>query len=228
MAIDQRRETSWRSEPDAKAPKSLAVDMKEPKPVERITLESPDPDQESPTELSLHGSQDGRFWFQLAKHPSPATEPMPPAQGEGMMLRSFEAPKDSFQKEFSWNDLVKVVQAVEPNEQKPVDELRWEPPPEGDQTFLVVWSGPLVQQRSGAMRFAIDGLHTALMFNGRLELPVGPGSRTVDVFAEKGIHELVIVSVIPSGKIPPPQNAPAKTATAPTSPSPGLPPRIST
>lgn len=202
MAIDQRRETSWRSEPDGKTPKTLSVDMKEPKAVERIVLESPDAEQETPTELTLHGSQDGRFWFKLAEHPVIETEPIPPAKGEGMMMRIFEAPEDSLQKDFSWNDIVKVMQAVEPNEQKAVEELRWEPPLEGNKVHLVVWSGPLVQQRTGAIRFAIDGQHTALMFNGRLELPIGAGAQTVDVHAEKGIHELVIISAVPCGESP--------------------------
>ncbi|MFZ9936936.1 MAG: tetratricopeptide repeat protein [Luteolibacter sp.] len=202
MAIDQRRETSWRSEPDGKAPKLLSVDLKEPKPVEHITLESPNADQESPAALSLHGSQDGRFWVQLAQYPPPETHPLPPAAGEGMMLRTFKAPMDAFQKNFEWNDLVKMLQSVEPDEQQAVDVLSWEPPPEGGQMHLVVWSGPLVQTRSGAMRFSIGGTHTALMFNGRLELPFGPGARTVDVLAEKGVHDLVIVSVVPSGKGP--------------------------
>lgn len=202
MAIDQRRETSWRSEPDGKAPKTLAVDMKEPKPVERIVLESPNADQEAPTDLSLHGSQDGRFWFMLAEHPRPEAEPMPPAKEDGMMMRIFHAPKDGFKKDFAWNDLAAFVKATEPTEQKPADTLHWQPPLEGETAHLVIWSGPLVQQRTGAMRFSISGQHTALMFNGRMELPIGPGARTADVHAEKGIHELVIISVVPSGEAP--------------------------
>lgn len=202
MAIDQRRETSWRSEPDGKAPKSLSIDMKEPKPVEKLVLESPDADNEAPTELTVHGSQDGRFWFKLAEHPTIEASPLPAAEGQGMMMRVFKAPTGAFDKGFQWADIAKVLQAVEPNEKAPAETLRWEPPAEGEEMHLVVWSGPFVQPRSGAVRFAIDGQHTALMFNQRLELPVGEGGRTVDVHAEKGIHQLTIVSVVPCGEKP--------------------------
>ncbi|MGB1129643.1 MAG: discoidin domain-containing protein, partial [Haloferula sp.] len=202
MAIDQRRETSWRSEPDGKGPKTLSVDMKEPKPVETITLESPDAGNESPKELTLHGSQDGRFWFKLAEHPTVEAEPIPPAKTDTMSLRVFEAPKGAFEKEFTWTDIVKVLQAVEPNEEVLAETLSWQPPAEGEAMHLVVWSGSFVQPRSGAVRFAVEGQHTALMFDGRLELPVGAGQQMVDVHAAKGVHELTIISVVPCGEAP--------------------------
>ncbi|MCH7226258.1 tetratricopeptide repeat protein [Haloferula sp. A504] len=200
MAIDQRRESSWRSTLDGAAPKSLTVDMKEPRVVESVRLESPREDSEMPIELSLHASHDGRFWYKLAEHPSIEAVPLPRSEMKGMVRRVFEAPKDKLPENVSWADLAKVLEAFEPVEEAVVEELSWQPPVEGDKVHLVVWSGPLVQPRAGALRFSIEGQHTALMFDGRLELPVGQGGRSVDVHAAKGIHELVVVSMVPAGE----------------------------
>ncbi len=199
MAIDRRRETSWRSELDGTAPKTLTIDMKEPRTVESITLESPDPQREFPLEMSIDGSHDGRFWYRLAQFPPLDAEPLPLPRGGGMTRRIYESSKDKLPEKFAWKDVAKLLQAVDAKEESAVDELSWEPPAEGDKAYLVVWSGPFVQPRDGAVRFAAQGRHTALMFDGRLELPVGESGRTVDVFAKKGIHQLVVVSLVAAG-----------------------------
>ncbi|NIP94555.1 MAG: discoidin domain-containing protein, partial [Akkermansiaceae bacterium] len=75
MAIDHSRDTAWRSEPDGVAPKSLSVDLKELRPVDTITIMSPDPEKEAPVRMHVRGSHDGRFWYTLARFPTPEPDP---------------------------------------------------------------------------------------------------------------------------------------------------------
>ena len=54
----------------------------------------------------------------------------------------------------------------------------------------VLWSGLFNMERSAAVRFRVQGNTTGLAVNGILELPLANGTRTVDVWLEKGTHQL--------------------------------------
>jgi hypothetical protein len=55
-----------------------------------------------------------------------------------------------------------------------------------------VWHGKVVQHKTGAARFEVLGEKTAVMIDGRLEMPVGPGGRFVDVYLDAGTHAVTI------------------------------------
>ena len=195
MAIDHSLDTAWRSEPDGAAPKSLSLDMKELRPTETITLTSPQAEEEAPVRLKVRGSHDGRFWFNLAAFPTPE----PPAKlalpGEGMQLRVYKNEATNLRETYTWQEIAELTAKVEATETTTVNTLSWQAPEEGEDAYFLVWSGPFVQERDGAVRFDVAGRTTAVLFDGRLELPVGEGGRPVDVFATRGIHDLTIFSI---------------------------------
>ena len=195
MAIDHSLDTAWRSEPDGSAPKSLSVDMKELRPTESIILSSPQAEQEAPVRMQVRGSHDGRFWFNLAAFP-PA-DPAPPLKfpETGMHLRVYKTPTKNLRENYSWKEIVDLVQKVEPSEIKKVDTLSWQAPEEGTDAYFLLWSGPFVQERAGAIRIEVSGRNTAVMFNGHLELPVGAGEQSIDIFAPRGVHDLTILTI---------------------------------
>ncbi len=195
MSIDHSLETAWRSEPDGAAPKSLSIDMKELRQTESITLTSPQVEEEAPVRMKIRGSHDGRFWFNLASFPSekPATPIKFPETG--MHLKVFKTPAKNLKTNYTWEDIVGLVEKVEPTEVTKVDSLSWNAPGEGSDAYFLLWSGPLVQERDGALRIDITGRNTALMFNGSLEMPVGEGNQSVDLFAPRGIHNLTILTI---------------------------------
>src|SRR5690606_11796704 len=80
MAIDQDPDSAWVSEPDGATPKWLAVDMKDLRYVDRVTVVSPDPTSRVPLRGELQGSHDGRFWFRIASQPP--EPPLPPLRFE--------------------------------------------------------------------------------------------------------------------------------------------------
>ncbi|MDG2323611.1 MAG: tetratricopeptide repeat protein [Akkermansiaceae bacterium] len=195
MAIDHSTDTAWRSEPDGAAPKSLSVDMKELRPTEAIILSSPEAEQEAPVRMKVRGSHDGRFWFNLASFPTPAeTQPLKFTEA-GMNLRVYKTPAKNLRKAYSWTDIVGLVQKVDPSETKKVETLSWEAPEETKDAFFLIWSGPFVQERDGAIRIEVTGRNTAVMFNGRLELPIGDGDQSIDIHAPRGIHDLTIFTI---------------------------------
>ncbi|MDA7896249.1 tetratricopeptide repeat protein [bacterium] len=195
MAIDHSLDTSWRSEPDGAAPKSLSIDMKELRRTESIILGSPLAEEEAPVRMRIRGSHDGRFWFNLAS--LPAAKPATPIKflESGMHLRIFKTQSKSLKENYSWEDIAGLVQKVEPTVVKKVESLSWEAPEEGTDAHFLVWSGPFVQEREGALRIEVSGRNTAVMFNGKLEMPVGEGDQTVDLFAPRGVHQLTILTI---------------------------------
>ncbi|MEJ6573476.1 MAG: tetratricopeptide repeat protein [Akkermansiaceae bacterium] len=195
MAIDHSLETSWRSEPDGAAPKSLSVDMKELRPTESITLTSPQTEQEAPVRMQVRGSHDGRFWFNLATFPQPKEAPVLKFPETGMNLRIYKTAAKNLREKYTWAEIADVVQKVEPTEIKKVETLSWQAPEEGTDAYFLLWSGPFVQERDGALRIEVSGRNTAVIFNGRLELPVGAGDRSIDIYASRGVHEITIFSI---------------------------------
>jgi len=195
MAIDHSLDTSWRSEPDGAAPKSLSIDMKELRPTETIILDSPQAGQEAPVRMQIRGSHDGRFWFNLAAFPTPPAEPVLKFEEAGMNLRIYQTPAKNLREKYSWTEIVDLVQKIEPTEIKKVETLSWQAPEEGDDAYFLLWSGPFVQEREGAVRIQVSGRNTAVMLNGRLELPVAAGEQSIDLYAPRGVHELTIFTI---------------------------------
>ncbi|MGC6467108.1 MAG: tetratricopeptide repeat protein [Akkermansiaceae bacterium] len=195
MAIDHSTDTMWRSEPDGAAPKTLSVDMKELRPTETIVLTSPDPEQEAPVRMKVRGSHDGRFWFNLASFPTPEKAPLLKFPQPHMNLRVFKTQAKNLRENYKWSDIVGLVQKVEPTEVTKVETLSWEAPEETKDAFFLLWSGPFVQERDGAIRIEVTGRNTAVMFNNRLELPVGSQNEGVDIYAPRGVHELTILTI---------------------------------
>ena len=195
MAIDHEPETAWRSEPDGAAPKSLSVDMKELRQVESITLTSPDAEQEAPLRMRVRGSNDGRLWFDLAEFPAAPDAPRIEFPANGMELRTYKIPVKDLRETYKWEEIVEAAKKIEPTAVTKSETLSWEVPEEGEDAHFLIWHGPLVQERDGAMRIGVSGRTTAIMLDGRLILAPGEGGRTKDVFVKRGIHKLTVFSI---------------------------------
>lgn len=199
MAIDHDSNTFWRSQPDGAAPKSLSVDMKELRTVESVALSSPAAESEVPVRMEARGSHDGRFWFHLGDFPEAKPAAAVSFPEPEMRLRVYKVPAANLRATYTWDEIADLTKKVEPDENLKVDQLAWQAPEKSPDAFFLVWSGTLVQERDGALRFGVDGRTTAILFDGRLELPPGEGGRTADVFAARGLHQLTIVSIAAPG-----------------------------
>ena len=200
MAIDQDPKSAWISEPDGATPKSLTVDMKNVHPVGQVWISTPDTEQRAPVRGRLLGSNDGEFWYRLASFPEMQTV-APVAQSfENMQYRMFSGNYTSYT---DWNQVVSLGRTVKPAEQGLVEgTLSW-PAAEDDEkrpAYAMIWSGKLLQPRDGAMRIAIRGARSALVLDGVNELPLGPGNRSIDVWLDAGLHELVVFAAVANGK----------------------------
>ena len=71
MAIDHDKSSLWLSEPDGVAPKWLSVDLKDLREVSKVTVHTPDAENQAPVRMKIQGSSDGRFWYTLAQFPTP-------------------------------------------------------------------------------------------------------------------------------------------------------------
>ena len=119
-----------------------------------------------------------------------------------MQLRLYDGNHTGFS---NWSQVVSLGRNSQSFETSAVDELKWarseDPEDEKAQSrsFSAIWSGLLVQERDGAARIAVTGQRTAIAIDGRLELPVGPGNRTVDVWLEQGTHQLTVFAATTAG-----------------------------
>ncbi len=202
MAIDKDPATAWVSEPDGQTPKWLAVDMKDLEKVDRIRVSTPNAEKQAPVRFAIQGSHDGRFWYRLGEFPEREADPVPAENFGKMTQRVWKVNPDRLAQ---WPQIVDFVKRNQPLSEQSVDTLEWnrEPPAEGeeqrdDSAYGVLWHGKFVQQRSGAVRFSVSG-GGAVMLNGKLELPPGQEEPTVDVMLPRGLHDLAIWSVVPSG-----------------------------
>lgn len=197
MAIDRDEKTAWRSEPDGAAPKWLAVDVKNLRSVAAVKIVSPKADDQNPLRGILLGSHDGRFWHRLGTVPAePPAEPLPLPSAK--MTRRVYA--GNFTQLNQWKQVQDLVKNRQPSETTEVETLSWQRNPTADegkpQPTGIVWHGKLMQAKTGGMRIHVGGNHTALWIDGRLELPLGPGNRHVDLWLERGTHELSIFSAV--------------------------------
>ena len=196
MAIDKDPQTFWLSEPDGETPKSLTIDLKDLKTVSRVKLASPNPLQNTPLGLDLLGSQDGEFWFKIVGSPQPVA--VPPVAGEfgHIQQRVYSGNYTGFT---LWQQIVDLTKNAQPVEQAEIDQLNWSKPADAAEAanpYAVVWHGKLPQLRTGAIRLGVKGQVIAIVVDGILELPVGAGGRSVDIWLEKGLHDLTIFSAV--------------------------------
>ncbi len=200
MAIDRDPQTYWISQPDGATPKWLSVDMKDLRPIERVTVRSPQPTRQVPVRGMLEGSQDGRFWFPLGRNPAaPPAAPLAETCGQ-MTQRVYAGSHVHFT---DWNQVAELARNSQPISAEQVSTLAWSILPEADnerssQPHSVVWYGKFVQPRDGVVRFAVQGATTALAMDGRLELALGPGGRHVDLWLAAGTHDLAVFSAVPA------------------------------
>lgn len=209
MAIDRDPASYWLSEPDGAVPKTLSVDMKDLKTIDRVTIRSPQAAEQTAVRGEVEGSNDGRFWFRLASQPPQETTE--PAAGEyGRMTRSVY--DGSFERYTTWEQIIALSKNQQPIEQGPVNEISFTAPNEPEDSKIrqrphgVLWHGKLVQPRDGAARITVAGTRTALAVDGRVELPPDVGGRHADVWLEAGTHDLTIFAATGS-------NAPTAGAT---------------
>ena len=192
MAIDKDRKTAWVSEPDGVTPKVLSIDMKDLKRTDRVTVWTPDPKRNAPIRMTIEGSDDGRLWFRLAStHPDAKVQPVAGEVGP-MTARIFEGTDAHGYS--NWDQVVALTKNVKPTLEGKAADLFWtrQPDDKAKRPAAAVWHGKVVQPKSGPVRVAVLGEKSAVMVDGRLELPVGPGNRTIDVYLDAGTHAVTL------------------------------------
>lgn len=193
MAIDQDRETYWQSEPDGATPKTLTIDMKDLRTITRAKFFVPPSEDNKPIRAELQASYDGEFWYRVAAHPAIPDAPPIALDYGAMHYRLFAANATNYT---TWQQVLDLANG-EPIEQGPVtdSQLIWKRPANDDEQprhVAMIWFGKFVQPRAGAVRFDVRGYRTGLAVQGRLEMGPGQGNQSVDVWLEKGVHDLTI------------------------------------
>src|SRR5262249_4629920 len=160
----------------------------------RVTVWTPDAQKNAPIRMTLEGSDDGRLWFRLATtHPDPKVTPV--AGDPGVMLTRVYDGTDgvSFT---AWDQVVALTKNPKATGEGKAADLFWtgQPDAKDKKPVTIVWHGKVVQPKTGAARFEVIGDKTAVMIDGRLELPVGPGGRFVDAHLDAGTHVVTIFS----------------------------------
>jgi len=197
MSIDKKKESYWLSEPDGAVPKLLTIDMKDLNPVNRVKIWSPKPETQIPIRGELLGSNDGEFWFRLATHPEPLKADKLADEYKAMRRRVYAG---SFTGYTTWDQVKQLAKSNKPSEEEDVaNGLTWsraEDAEDSKKPYGVIWYGKLVQPSAGAARIQVQGVTTAMAIDGVQELPLGPGNRTVDVWLEKGLHDVTIFAAV--------------------------------
>lgn len=202
MSIDRDPKTFWMSEPDGATPKWLSIDMKDLRSVSRTKLVTPDATKHAPVRGDLLGSQDGQFWFRIASHPEREPAPALAAEYGPMTRRVYAGNHTDFT---TWEQVVALNKNGKPFEEAAAETLSWQRPSEGDDAakpYTVLWQGQIVQAQAGAVRIVVRGGKTALLIDGILELPVGNGGRSVDLWLAAGTHKLAIFAASANGANP--------------------------
>ncbi len=192
MAIDHDEKTMWLAEPDGATPKTLTVDMKDLRQVTQIKMTTPDATKSAPVRFDLRGSHDGEFWFRIASQPK--NERVAAAETSfGRMRQRVYVGK--YYHYSQWNQVVDLGNNREAAETQEVDELAWAPSEKDDQArnpHAVIWSGKFIQPRDGAVRIMVKAAVSAIAVGESLELPIGTGKRSVDLWLARGSHDLTL------------------------------------
>ncbi len=202
MAIDRDPQSFWISEPDGGTPKWLSVDMKDLREVTRVRVSVPETKKNSPVRADMLGSQDGELWFRLAGHPAAATATALPAEYGPMTSRVFSGDHTYYT---TWDQVVGLTKNAKPEAETVVESLQWSRPENSENSeaaFAVMWQGKFLQPKPGAVRMLVQGNKTALLINGKLELPVGPGGRSVDLWLDAGLYDLAVFAASNKGQQP--------------------------
>ena len=192
MAIDQDRDSFWLAEPDGATPKTLTIDMKDLKPVSRVSFATPDASNNTPIHAELRGSNDGEFWFRLAGYPEIQTAALAANEYGRMTRRVYKGKAYQFT---NWSQVVDLGTNRSPDKTDEVDELFWEQPEDDSkQPYGILWTGKFVQPRDGALRISVKGFSTAVAVDGVLQAPIKRGNQSVDLFLNQGAHDLTVFS----------------------------------
>lgn len=201
MSIDRDEKSAWLSKPDGATPKMLTVDMKDLKSVARAKFWTPDSKQNAPVRADLVGSYDGQFWFKLAGHPAqPPAMPLTLEYGplKRRIYRNFP------NAQADWSQVAQFIKNSKAfTEEAVVEGLSYKLEPEHEdakKSAVALWYGTFVQPRAGAVRFKINSVHSAILLDGNLELPLGQGDRSVDIWVEAGVHQLAILAGTPQSQ----------------------------
>ena len=195
MAIDKDPKSFWLSEPDGAAPKFLTVDMKDLRRISRAKFHTGDLPGKTPIRGELRCSYDGEFWFRVGGHPT-LPEAAPVGEYAAMQYRIYNTSHHEFTQ---WGQVTNLVKNAQPFAKGDVaggllSVVR--PAADSEETFpkafTAVWFGKFVQPRAGAVRFGATGFKTAIAVNGSLQLDFGQSGRTVDVWLDKGTHDLTV------------------------------------
>ncbi len=200
MAIDEDPATSWMSQPDGATPKWLSIDMKSLNNVDHVVVHTPDKAQHSPVRGEVQGSHDGRIWFRIASQPPLAGAPATAGEFAHMNVRVFPG---NFAAMNDWKQVVDATNSSKPIEQADVESIDWRragDAPDANQPFGIVWQGKVVQEKSSAVRWKVDGDRTAIWVDGHLELELGGNGRTVDLWLNAGTHDVVFFSAVNQGR----------------------------
>lgn len=200
MAIDHDKSSLWLSEPDGVAPKWLSVDLKDLREVSKVTVHTPDAENQAPVRMKIQGSSDGRFWYTLAQFPTPP-EAKKVLENPGKMTQYVFKVRGGPE---NWDGLIEMFGKQQPESKSEVSALEWarsEEQSKGREQYAVFWTGKFVQEKTGGVRFYVQGQRTGFMVNGHLIQPLQEGSSTVDVHLERGIHELAFYSLALNNQI---------------------------
>ncbi len=200
LAIDRDPATYWQSEPDGRTPKALTVDMKDLRRVSRVLVEFPNSQNRSPVRAELQGSYDGAFWFRIGGNPEREHLAGLTEKSERMQRLVYAG---DYTKIRSWQQVMDLVHDAAPVEKVEAEMLSWSRPRDADDVrdpFAVVAFGKLVQPRPGAARIQVAGSRTVLVIDGRAELPLGDGTRSVDVWLSAGTHDVALFAAGTNGR----------------------------
>ena len=190
MAIDKDPGTFWLSQPDGAAPKDLTVDMKDLYSISRVNVATPNQDNNLPVRMDLLGSYDGEYWFRLSSFPRRNQVIGFSEQFSGIQQLVVMGDHRSYRE---WNQVLSLATNNSDEFTAVESELVIQEEIGEDEKAVarsVLWSGLFNMERSAAVRFRVQGNTTGLAVNGILELPLANGTRTVDVWLEKGTHQL--------------------------------------
>ena len=198
MAIDLDKKTYWLAEPDGASPKTLTVDMKDLREVSRVRMSTPDVTTSAPVRTELRGSHDGEFWFRIGGIPELEVAAPISAEYGQMQQRVYKGKHYGITQ---WYQVADLGMNRSADETKTVNTLEWsqeEETPKQNKPYGVIWSGKFVQHRSGALRISVKGYTTGLSIDGVMHIPVARGNQTVDLWLNKGTHDLSIFAATDS------------------------------
>ena len=139
----------------------------------------------------LRGSHDGEFWFRLGGIPELDTA-APVAAVFGQMQQRIY--KGKYYGITEWYQVADLGMNRSADETEVVNTLQWsreEESPKQKTAYGVIWSGKLLQHRDAPCGYD-RGYNTGLAIGDVLHLPVARGNQTIDLWLEKGTHDLAI------------------------------------